>query len=540
MRFLVAETLDPDGAMHRWCTPDLLALGHEALPLPTQELAPLLGPDGLAAWILAVADAYRPDLVILCPPYDHVSRSTLERLRLTGTRTVGFAFDEPLFAAATGVPRHAALAAYDHLFVTAPEHATPPATWLRWAASPSAFAAHEPLPADWQALIQRSVVLVGRPYARRVELVYALAAAQLPVVVFGHGWGGPSLDDAPPAATGNAAHARGAPAPALGPPLSGPAMHFALTHAGAVLTTGDWESQPLPMVKYRLLEAAFCGAPQLVQASADLATYFGPDEVVSYTDTATAIAAARDLLADPPAARAMAARARSRALTEHTWAARLPELLAHVRTPAPGANGASEAADLASPAPATSVAAPAPPAYLSALALLAHDAERRDASPLARAAFLLWHSLAPNPTAAAGLARLDSLGPATASWSAEALALLAQDPRPSSGLYARLPTHVGPGLGQVGALDPSPELCAMRLAALLTAASPEALADADALVTSLQQTPDLLAATASLLVPEGPVESTPVWRRLFSAALMSRPLGHDYSEHHDRWRAALA
>lgn len=502
MRVLVTETLDPDGAMHRWCTPDLEALGHEVLPLPTQELAPLLGPDGLAAWLLAVAEHMRPDLVVLCPPYDHVSRETLHRLTALGARPVAFCFDEPLFP--VGTTRAAALGAYEHRFVTAPDRvqALPqPASWLRWAASPGAFRVRAKLSTGWSEAIRQAVVLVGRPYHRRVALVRALAERGLPVIVFGHGWDQHPVEPA-----------------RVGPPLSGPEMHAVLGEAGVVLTTGDWESVEVPMVKYRLLEAAFCGGPQLVQRSPDLESYFEVGrEVQAYDGLEDLIVSAEGLLADRSQAMAMAARAAARAKREHTWTVRLGEVVETLGLRGDGHKSGP------------------PPAYLAGLALIAHDAERRGVEALAVEAFSIWDRLAPSATAAAGLARLTQ----APEHSARALAHLARDPRPTAGLYSRLPTQVGTGLGQVGYLDPSPELLAMRLTALLAQPSAERVAAASDLVEALVGDPDLLVATAALLVPEEEEAAVPVWKHLFAAALWARPQHHDFSEHHARWRAAV-
>lgn len=515
MRLLVTETLDPDGAMHRWCTPDLVALGHVALPLPTQELAPLLGPDGLAAWILAVAEHLRPDLVLLCPPYDHVSRATLKKLSELSAQSVAYCFDEPLFA--MGPRRAAGLAAYGHRFATAPDRVATlpqPARWLRWAASPAAFEPRVELPERWREALTGALVLVGRPYQRRVELVSGLAERGVPVVVFGHGWGGsPGLETWP-----------GAGNPKVGGALTGPEMHAVLAGAGLVLTTGDWEGQALPMVKYRLLEAALCGAPQVVQRSPDLESYFEiGSEVAAYETVEELAEEALALLRDTTRAAAMARRARARALREHTWSVRFGELLEAVG----GAEGAHAAKS----------SSLIPPAYLAGLALIGHDAERRGAARLAEAAFSLWERLAPNPTASAGLARLG----AGADDARRALAHLEGDPRSTSGLYARLPTTVGTGLGQVGFLDPSPELLAMRISALLDvgdAGDTSALGEADGIIAQLREQPELLVATAAVLVPEGSGESASRWRALFAAALEARTVTRDFDEHRPRWRDA--
>jgi hypothetical protein len=497
LRLLVTETLDPDGAMASWASPDLAALGHEVLALPSQELAPMLGPGGLAALVEAIAEQWRPDVVLLCPPYDHVGRDTLERLASLGARTVAFAFDEPLFSGAQ-TERFGARCAFSHIFVTAPREAKAlgamgaPASYLRWAASRAAFSPGS------APEVSSKVVLVGRPYARRVALLASLAREGLPVAVFGHGWSrfGGELSGVE-----------------IGGPLSGPEMHTVLASAGAVITTGDWEDEPIAMVKYRLLEAAFCGARQVAQASPDLRSYFTADEVPDYRDATDLVSTLRAILADPDAATRRAERARARAISEHTWTSRWVELSAALALP-----------DL----PARPRAVPA--SYVAGLAMLAHDAERRGADRLARAAFERWASLKDDATAEAGLARLalragDHAN--VAHHAARARAIRTRHPHASDGLHATLPA--GGGLGLVGFLDPRAEYLALELAALIET-DPET---ARQRVSEAAHTPTTLVAAATVLVPTE--QGAEVWRALFELALALAP-GH---AHAGRWRDYL-
>ena len=78
----------------------------------------------------------------------------------------------------------------------------------------------------------------------------------------------------------------------------------------------------------RVFELAAVGTPQLSDAKADIARHFTPGrEIVLYRSIAELRARARELLADEPARRSLAAAARERALREHTWRHRLEELL---------------------------------------------------------------------------------------------------------------------------------------------------------------------------------------------------------------------
>ncbi len=78
----------------------------------------------------------------------------------------------------------------------------------------------------------------------------------------------------------------------------------------------------------RVFELAATDTPQLSDAKGDIARHFTPGrEIVLYRSVAELRDAARALLADEPARRALASAARERALREHTWTHRLEELL---------------------------------------------------------------------------------------------------------------------------------------------------------------------------------------------------------------------
>lgn len=522
MRIAITETLDPDGALVRWASPDLAALGHEVVPLPVQELASVLGAHGLCAWTLAVVRELEPDLLIALPPYDHVSASTWAACRALGTRVIGFAMDEPLFSKArarTAVAERyrSVLRAFDRVYVSAPDAAEEliarglPVRWLRWALSPASltrsvvepWATDDSVPAIDPSLADR-VVLVGRPYERRIDLLRGLAEV-LPVFAFGPGW------EHVPAAKLGRIEAR--------PALTGPAMHAVLAMAGAVVTSGDWEATPIAMVKARLLEAAFAGARQVAQDAPDLDAYFSEDELPRYRDGAELAAECRALLDEPAAARARAERARRRALAEHTWSARFAEI----------------AGDLGLEVDSSSkIPAPRSDSWIAGLSAAASFAEQRGSC---RRAAALYHAAGDAMGLARNLLQVDPAAAARAA--AEAIRQRDAAPTTAVGLYSRV-VGDGPALGHVGFLDPIPELEALHLTALLATGDVTAASSAVAELIA-RGDPDRLVATAAVLSTDGVPAHAPVWRRLFASAATARPAARRLlDEHRARFTRELA
>jgi hypothetical protein len=65
-----------------------------------------------------------PELLVVCPPYDHAGAHTWAACRALGCKVVGFAMDEPLYAAARARAAirpvyDAALSAFDRIYVAA-------------------------------------------------------------------------------------------------------------------------------------------------------------------------------------------------------------------------------------------------------------------------------------------------------------------------------------------------------------------------------------------------------------------------------------
>ena len=119
-----------------------------------------------------------------------------------------------------------------------------------------------------------------------------------------------------------------------GGPAYGDDLVRFFSNADVALNIHQFFGEPADRGRYgtganqRVFELAGIGTVQLVDAKADIARHFKEDaEVVLCRSAAELRAQALRLLAAPEEARAIGARARTRALAEHTWRHRLDELL---------------------------------------------------------------------------------------------------------------------------------------------------------------------------------------------------------------------
>jgi spore maturation protein CgeB len=117
-------------------------------------------------------------------------------------------------------------------------------------------------------------------------------------------------------------------------PLYGDDFVRAFSNADVALNIHQFFGEPEEAGRYgtganrRVFELAAIGTAQLSDAKADIARNFLEDEEIAlFRTTAELVDKAESLLAHPASRKAMAARARERALREHTWAHRLAELL---------------------------------------------------------------------------------------------------------------------------------------------------------------------------------------------------------------------
>ncbi len=118
-------------------------------------------------------------------------------------------------------------------------------------------------------------------------------------------------------------------------PLYGDDFVRAFSHADVALNIHQFFGDPPESGRYgtganrRVFELAAIGTVQLADAKADITRSFAEDrEIVLFRTPAELRERAIALLADEPRRMEVAARARDRALREHTWSHRLDELLA--------------------------------------------------------------------------------------------------------------------------------------------------------------------------------------------------------------------
>jgi spore maturation protein CgeB len=117
-------------------------------------------------------------------------------------------------------------------------------------------------------------------------------------------------------------------------PLFGDDFVRAFSNADVALNVHQFFGEPRDRGRYgtganrRVFELAAIGTVQLCDAKADLSRNFeAGTEIVSFGDAGELRARAEELLADPARRAGIAARARARALREHTWRHRLEALV---------------------------------------------------------------------------------------------------------------------------------------------------------------------------------------------------------------------
>ena len=407
MNVAFSMTIDPDGAMHDWVD---APPGVTLVRVPTQEAVTLLGFRAYQELLVELCAAERVGLLVTHPPYDYLDEPTAERLRAGGTRILGYAFDDEIFADKYGAGTRAALARVYDRYVTTRE--------VPWATAP--------LPAIPERQAEHDVVLVGRAYARRAALVERLRAAGVNVVVKGAGWESGVIPRAQ--------------------------MLDLYARAAVVLTTADWENWSVPMIKHRLLDTAMLGAFQIAQAAPDLRRYFPEEEVPSFADPEELVEKIEVALADPQRRRAAARAARERALREHTWAARWPILVGDLPiAEADATAGRSRLLD-------------------QLLLALGSRAEADGRTPAAAALFGELLARVPDePAAAAGLGRcLRDLGRTSEAIGPLRIAAAARPPVCLAALAVGIPqSGVGTGFGRLSLTPPAAEPLCFLIASLV-------------------------------------------------------------------------
>jgi hypothetical protein len=398
-------TIDPDGAMHDWVD---LPEGWSLARVPTQELIHLVGPHVYQQALIDLCRRQRPEILVTHPPYDWLDPPTAACIRDAGTRLVGYAFDDEIFASQYGMNVRSEIAQIYDKYVTTRE--------VRWATRPL-----PPLPEQQREF---DVVLVGRAYQRRRDLVQALRDAGIRVETRGLGWPESFVSRAQ--------------------------MLDLYARAAIVLTTADWESRAVPMVKHRLLDTAMLGAFQIAQEAPDLRGYFDENQVPSFANSDELIGKVKLLLQED--CRPMARAARQRALREHTWTHRFPELIAGLELQKRNERSFRDDRERQGEGGV----------FASLVTALASRAEAEGRMGAAEA---LWREVGDD----AGLGRcLRDLGRHAEAVEHLRRAATATGPTCAGSIYASLPSHAsGSGLGRLGLLPPAAEPTMLWVASLV-------------------------------------------------------------------------
>mgnify|MGYP001289766579 CR=1 FL=1 len=521
-RLLISETMDPDGAMYRWCSPDVESLGWDVLRIPTQELIHHLGIEAYNAFLRSLIRYWRPHVFMVHPPYDYLIEGTVNASKKVGTRLVAYGFDDPLFLDALSEKNQLEgwvndiEASFDLYASTSSQSVDilqrtgmDRAVLTPFATNPQPFAlGSSGVPAVTH--LQESVVIVGRPHDKRLALVEELLEHGIAVSVFGHGWSG--VGETPDGLT-------------IHGPLTREAMNSVYHHAGVVITTGDWEDIHVPMVKYRLLEVAMVGGFQIAQACDDLRDYFPETVVPAYESASDLAEKIRHYLETPERRHTMAKTAQEHALRNHRWSLRFPTLMENLKS--------------ADRPIRDDVVETSPAGYRSMLMFLGHQEEERGSRRLAYELFSEVVRRFPGDVAARhGKARyedhIDAHATAATDLEAAIDALKTSDPITARGVFMSYPRGSRPlGLGETGYLHPQAELRARLLLALTQNAQGS---EAIALIEAMDD-PDLVVAVAAILtIPRKPVDPT-VWLALLERALNASPthLLRTLRDERDNW-----
>lgn len=261
------------------------------------------------------ARACRPDLVFISGSNWYVSPATIRLLQRDGARVVLNEQHLQVFRSWQA----ACLPLYDHVFVqdgglAALLRASAPvrgASLLGPACDPRE---HRPvaLGEGERRALGADVAYLGYAYPNRLEMMEALQ--DFDVRLWGVGW------DASPAL---AARFRREPVHGLKKTL--------VYNATAVNLNLQSHSYQLDGVTCRPFEVAACGAFCLTEPRRDLAAFFrAGEEMVTFDGTADLRGKIAHFLARPDERRAIAEKARARALAEHTYLHRVRQVLATV------------------------------------------------------------------------------------------------------------------------------------------------------------------------------------------------------------------
>lgn len=277
--------------------------------------------------LLAKVETFEPDLV-LAMAQAPLTRQALKRLRRDGVATaMWFVEDHRVFTYWQAFAPH-----YDFFAVIQKEPFVSRLTdlgvenvlYLPMAADPDIHRPLDPTPAE-RRLYGSDLSFVGAGYPNRRTAFRELFEFDLKI--WGSDWDG-EVVLAPRIQFGGRRVSTEESVKVFGATKINLNLHSGLDPS-ALVPAGDF-------VNPRTFELAMCGAFQLVSGRELLPELFAPDELAVFTDMPGLKEQAAYYLAHPDERRAMAGRARARALSDHTYTARMRSLLDFVGVKRPG------------------------------------------------------------------------------------------------------------------------------------------------------------------------------------------------------------
>ena len=189
-RLLVAETIDPSSRLPQWVTPAIRRIGWESWTLPTLEAVRMYGNSTYASMVVEIVDELRPHVLLVNPPYDHLHMEACRQIRDRGVRIIGLAFDDPRFQDTWGEREFADLSARFDLWATTAVEGptvTAGAKPVLWAMAPESVNIDDPQAPAYE------VVMIGSYTEERQLVARTVAKSGFKIACFGHGWAAGSI-----------------------------------------------------------------------------------------------------------------------------------------------------------------------------------------------------------------------------------------------------------------------------------------------------------------------------------------------------------
>ena len=190
MKLLIFGSVLNAGTFNDWMSDDLRALGHEVVTLDPDEVAVQFSPELFRRFLLQRVAVERPHVVLTYPPYDYLRTQDADAMRELGAVVVGYAFDDAIFK-----DRYEDRGVFDEVCREYRRTYDLYLTTSRAMAEAAQARGHDhirhvlwsirtPAPLDGRPR-DLPILMVGKAYARRAELVLKLKRSGLVPALFG-------------------------------------------------------------------------------------------------------------------------------------------------------------------------------------------------------------------------------------------------------------------------------------------------------------------------------------------------------------------